>query len=357
MKKILAAVLVVALLAALAVRCGLVDSLIVRMLQRQAERTLSGASFAALPDGLNVILCGAGSPLPDTLRSESCLAVVAGRRLMVVDAGASGARNMTLYRLPVGRISDVFITHFHSDHIDGLGEMMTMRWTNGAQTQPLPVHGPPGIEQVVAGFNMAYAQDDGYREAHHGPVTLPPGGEGGVAVPFLMPAPGESVTVLDQDGLKVIAFAVSHAPVAPAVGYRFDYGGRSVVISGDTIKSDNLQHFATGADLLVHEAMSPELMDALTEAAGRAGAANIQQILRDVRTYHSTPVEAAQLAQAAGVRHLLYYHIAPALPYQPLERIFLHGVAQAYHGGVTVGRNGTWIALPAHSEEVRVGRR
>jgi ribonuclease Z len=357
MRKLLAAVAVIALAGAIAVWSGLADPLVLRLMQRQAVRALSGEWFNSLPDGLHLVVCGAGSPMPDPQRSESCLAVIAGTRLMVVDAGSSAGRNMMIYGLPVGRTSDAFLTHFHSDHIDGLGELMMLRWGNGAQQQPLPVHGPPGVEQVVAGFNMAYIQDDHYRAAHHGPKLLPPGGAGGVAVPFEVPAEGQSVTLLDQDGVKVIAFAVNHLSVTPAVGYRFDYGGRSLVISGDTVKSDNLQHFAAGADLLVHEAMSPELMDAVTYAAAQAGAANMHQILRDIRTYHTTPVEAAQIAQAAGVRHLLYYHIAPPLPVRPLERIFLHGVAQAYQGGVTLGRNGTWVSLPAHSQDVRVGQR
>ena len=64
--------------------------------------------------------------------------------------------------------------------------------------------------------------------------------------------------VLDKGGLKITAFEVDHAPIRPAFGYRVDYGGRCVVLSGDTRVSQNLIRHAQGADLLVHEVASPE---------------------------------------------------------------------------------------------------
>src|SRR5690606_14392907 len=113
-----------------------------RIMARGAESAMTSDVTAAFDDGLHVALCGAGGPLPDPKRSGPCVAVVAGKQLFVVDAGTNGLRNLLRMRYPPGNIEAVLLTHFHSDHIDGLGEMATIRWVNGANTQPLPVIGP-----------------------------------------------------------------------------------------------------------------------------------------------------------------------------------------------------------------------
>jgi ribonuclease Z len=356
LKKLLITILVL-VLAGAAGAFAFRERLIVRAMKRQVMHALSGDAFREMNDGLNVVLCGAGSPLPDPTRSGPCVIVIAGERVMVVDVGSGSVRRMGPAGIPLGQIEDVFLTHFHSDHIDGLGELLLQRWAGGGRTAPLPVHGPAGVEQVVAGFNQAYTQDFGYRVGHHGPHIISPEGAGGAAVPFELPAEGQGVVVLEADGLKVTAFAVSHPPIVPAVGYRFDYQGRSVVVSGDTVPSANLRKFATGADVLLHEALSAELVDVLTDGAEQAGAKKLAQITRDIHNYHTTPVQAAEIAAAAGVKHLVFYHIVPALPLRPMERMFVKGVADVYHGGVTVGRDGTWIALPANSDAIKVGKR
>ena len=87
-----------------------------------------------------------------------------------------------LWRVPLQNIAGVFLTHFHSDHIGELGEIRLQTWVAGRKT-PLKVYGPPGVEQVVAGFNQAYALDDGYRTEHHGAAMLPPDAVAMVAAP------------------------------------------------------------------------------------------------------------------------------------------------------------------------------
>jgi ribonuclease Z len=152
----------------------------------------------------------------------------------------------------------------------------------------------------------------------------------------------------------VTAFKVEHEPVSPAVGYRFDYGGRSLVVSGDTKKSASLTHFARGVDLLVHEALSPELMGVIQGAAESVGNRAIAKLAADVLDYHASPIEVAEVAQAAGARHLLYYHIVPPMPIPGLASVFLEGVQERFDGPITLGRDGTMISLPAGSDEIVV---
>lgn len=327
------------------------------LMSRVAGQNMARDAIAELGDGLHVVLCGAGSPLPDPERSGPCVAVIAGNAFVVVDAGAAAARNIARLGLPTGRIEAVLITHFHSDHIDGLGELMMQRWVGAAHVEPLPVVGPPGVALVVDGFDAAYRLDAGYRTAHHGESVAPPGGAGGDARAFALPADGEGPVVWRSGDLEVRAFRVQHEPVAPAVGYRFDYQGRSLVVSGDTVKSPNLEARAKGVDLLVHEALSPELVARMNAAATAAGRTNLAKITADIPDYHTSPVEAAEIARAAGVGHLLFYHVVPPLPVPGLDRVFLAGVSQAFDGGVTLGRDGTLVSLPSGSDAIEVDER
>src|SRR5690606_14129000 len=119
-----------------------------------------------------------------------CTAVIAGKELFIVDAGSGAARNLGRMNLFPGRIDALLLTHFHSDHIDGMGELAMLRWTAGTHREPLPVLGPEGVQDVVDGFDRTYARDASYRTAHHGEDTAPPSGSGMRAEPFALPAPG-----------------------------------------------------------------------------------------------------------------------------------------------------------------------
>jgi ribonuclease Z len=324
------------------------------LFERAVGERVGRDSTAGLPDGLHVALCGTGSPLPNPVRAGPCTVVIAGKQVFVVDIGEGGGRNINLMGLPLGRISGVFLTHFHSDHIDGMGPLMLTRWTAGTNTAPLPVYGPTGVDRVVAGFNAAYAIDDTYRTGHHGPAIAPPTGAGGIAMSFALPEPGrgDTVVVLEKDGLKVTAIRVDHGPVKPAVGYRFDYKGRAVVISGDTAKSASLTAAAKGADLLVHEALQPKLVKMMTASLAAKGMKNLAQITRDILNYHTTPEQAAEVAQAAGAKELVLSHIVPSIPSKFFYPVFLGDAASRYAGPIVVGEDGMMFSLPAGKTDI-----
>lgn len=342
----------ISLLVVIAVIYSQRATLVVKLIERVAEQRMGLDATASLPDGLSVVLCGAGGPLPDPKRSGPCVAVIAGKTLVVVDAGTGGSRNLAAMQIPQGNIDALFLTHFHSDHIDGLGELAMMRWVNAANTTPLPVIGPSGLQAVIDGFNQAYGSDAVYRNAHHTDMVAPLSGRGMSAVEFVPPQNRERKTVFEKDGLVVTMFSVDHEPVSPAVGYRFDYKGRSLVVSGDTAKSENLQNMAEGVDLLVHEALSRKLVGVMNAAAKANNNEIIQKITFDIIDYHASPVEAAEIAKAAKVGHLLYYHVVPALIVPGMEAVYLEGVSEVYDGPTTVGVDGTVISLPAGSKDI-----
>lgn len=303
----------------------------------------------AQPGELSVLLCGTDAPLPDPHRAGACDVIAAGSDLYVVDSGLGSVSKLMTWRVPLQHVKGVLLTHFHSDHIAELGELRLQTWVAGRRA-PLKVYGPPGVQDVVAGFNKAYSHDADYRTAHHGEAFLPREDVDMVAVPI--PMSGATAPVLDTDGLKITAIRVNHGPVKPAYGYRFDYAGRSVTISGDTSYYPPLAVAARGSDVLVHEAQSNVLVGILGEALADAGRLRPAKIMHDIQTYHTTPVEAARLANLAQAKLLVFTHINPPLPNAIAERAFLAGVSDVRPDGSMLGRDGTLIRLPGHSDEI-----
>ncbi|MFN7179805.1 MBL fold metallo-hydrolase [Hyphomonas sp.] len=320
---------------------------------RAVERNIGRDTARALPDGLHVYVCGAGTPMPDALRAGPCMAVIAGDTHLVFDSGSGGVRTLTRMAYPVGKIDAVFLTHLHSDHMDGLGEMMMQAWINGARTSPLPVYGPAGVEEVVEGFDAAYRIDGTYRAAHHGPEIANPSGHGGEGRAIAMQAgPGGSAVVYDQDGVTVTAYKVDHSPAEPAFGYRVDYKDRAVSFSGDTIYSPNLVAVSEGADILFHDALHAGMVIAMREAAVESNRPGLAAIFGDILDYHATPEDAAKAAEAAGVRQLVYYHTIPPLPSRALNALFMKDAKAHFGGPMDVAVDGIIWSLPAGSTAV-----
>jgi len=326
------------------------DALVRRVIGRAVA---ASADDLFTDDALRVLLCGTSAPLPHPARAKACVAVFAAGRFWIVDTGPESWNNLALWRVDGKRIGAVLFTHFHSDHIAELGEFNLQTWIAG-RPAPLRVFGPPGVERVVAGFQEAYALDTGYRIAHHGAEFLPE--SIGRMQPIAIDATSAPAVVLEENGLRITAFPVDHRPIVPAYGYRFDYRGRSVVVSGDTAKSATLIAAAHGADVLVHEAQANHLIAMIGDAATAAGRPRIAKIMHDIPSYHTSPVEAAEAANEAGVDLLVLYHLNPPPPSWVAERVFLRGVADVRPKGVVLGDDGTVVELPAGSDAIAVHR-
>ncbi|MBW8812719.1 MAG: MBL fold metallo-hydrolase [Caulobacterales bacterium] len=310
----------------------------------------------AAPDGLKVIFCGTSGPLPIPDRAKACTAVIAGGKLYLVDAGPESTKNLLSWRAPLARAQALFITHLHSDHIGDVGEVNMQSWVAG-RPQPLALVGPSGVDKLAAGFNLAYETDHGFRRAHHehGDIKLPI--DAGLLAPKVIEiAKPDGTAVAWKDGdLTVTAIRVAHDPVTPAFGYRFDYHGRSVVISGDTRKWPPLAAAAKGADVLIHEAQNNAMTRQMSQGLAAMGMARTSSIMADTVSYHTEPVEAADIARMAGVKVLVLSHLTQAgLPFYT-PQAFTKGMDDGGKLDWRLAKDGMTIDLPAGSSEIRFG--
>ena len=324
-----------------------------RVFERAVERNAGRDASAELPDGLHVYMCGTGAPMPDASRAGPCLGVLAGEQAFVFDIGSGGARKLGAMGFPVAKLEAVYLTHLHSDHIDGLGEFLLVSWIAGQRSSPTPVKGPTGTGEIIDGLNMVYRIDSTYRVAHHGPEVANPNGYGGVATEITLPMGPASRAIVYQNGdLTITAVRVDHHPVEPAFGYRIDYKGRSVTISGDTVYHPGFVEISKGADLMLHEALSRKMVKRIGEALGRNGQANASKIFADILDYHTDPEEAAKAAEEAGVDQLVLYHIVPQIPIKLIEPVFLGKSKSIFSGKLTLAEDGMLFTLPAGSDKI-----
>lgn len=316
---------------------------------RAVESRVGVDRTAELPDGLHVYVCGSGSPIGDPERAGPCLAVLAGDTALVFDVGSGSVRNLGAMGFPFPRLEAAFLTHLHSDHIDSLGELMLQSWIAGSNDTPLQVHGPPGTERVVEGFVEAYTIDRGYRIAHHGTEVADPRGFGGEAQIIDL----DALEAMDWDGtvwsnadVRVLVERVDHSPVDPAYAYRIEYGGRAVVISGDTSAVAQMARFAKGADVIFHDALNPQMVGQMQAALAKQGQPNLAKIMVDIPDYHASPLEAAQTAEAAGVSTLVLYHLVPGPPVALMEEAFIGDARGAFDGTLELAEDGMIVSLP-----------
>lgn len=332
-----------------------------RIFDEAARRTAATVNAAPLADdALRVAVCGSSAPLPSAGRAKSCVAIFAGGRFFVVDVGPESVENLVLWGIPLSAVDGVLLTHFHSDHIGDLGELNLQTWAGGRKG-PLHVYGGPGVEEVVAGFSRAYHLDQGYRTAHHTEQVMP--SATWPMIPHTVRLDGQptaaldrSTVVLDDGSLRITAFEVNHAPIEPAYAYRFDYKGRSALITGDLRYHAPLVRAAADVDLMVSEAIAVSMTRALGTGATSAGRSGTAAVMHDIEDYHMTPEEAVDIANDARVRHLAFYHLLPAPDTSLARRVFAQGVDNARQGDWTIADDGSLYTMPLGSDLVRVGR-
>lgn len=276
--------------------------------------------------GTRLVLLGtAGGPRIRKNRSNSAQAIVAGGKIYIVDCGYGVARQMVFAGLPLPQLSNVFITHHHSDHDIELGPLLQLAWLSGLTT-PVDCWGPPSMQKMLRDYLRYQAYDIAIRTSDEG------------RVPFAHLIRAHDLRggglVMEDRNLRVTAAKVFHPPVNLALAYRFDATDRSIVISGDTRPSEALVQLAKGADVLVHEAMLPQYVSQLVSRLPGQ-----MQLARSVLSHHTTAEQAGQVAAEAGVKMLVLSHLVPAGDPDVPDAEWIAAARRHYSGPIVVGRD------------------
>jgi ribonuclease BN (tRNA processing enzyme) len=276
-----------------------------------------------------ILLGTAGGPRPKTRGSAPAQVIVFNGGAYVVDCGNGVARQMTLAGVPPETVRHVFLSHQHSDHNADYGNLLLLAWGAGLKT-PVDTWGPPPLARMTDLFMELNAFDIRTRIADEGRVPLAP-----------LIRPHEITTggvILDADGMKVTTALVDHPPVVPAFAYRFDTADRSIVISGDTARSDAVIALARGADVLVHEALYLPAVDRLV-----ASIPNASTLKKHIVESHTSAEDCGRIAQAAGVKTLVLSHFVPSDDRQITDTMWADAARRHFKGEVIVGKDLTEI--------------
>jgi ribonuclease Z len=265
--------------------------------------TCIATASGAWAQDFKVTLLGTGTPFPVPDRFGAATLVEAGREKLLFDVGRGATIRLNQISVPIGALNAVFLTHFHSDHTSGIPDLWLTGWIQryyGNRQAPFRIIGPTGTVALMQNLERAYHDDIRIRLADEkNPIE-------GVAI-----APSEYAkdgVVYDSNGVKVTAFEVNHGDmIKPAYGYRVDYDGRSVVISGDTKYSENLEKHAQGATLVIHEV-----------AMANREYYDKTPVVKLIMAHHIDPEEAGALFERLRPKLAAYTHLvflgSPAYP-------------------------------------------
>lgn len=296
---------------------------------------------ASVAQGIRVTLLGTGAPQPSIERFGASTLVEAGDAYLLFDCGRGAAQRIWQKKIATGKVTKLFITHLHSDHVVGIPDLLLtglMPGVFGNRREPFEVWGPDGTAEMMQGLQAAFRWDIKTRSEEY------PRADSGAVVRAQNISEG---VVYNKGGVKVTAFTVNHSDIiTSALGYRIDYQQYSVVISGDTRYSENLITFAKGVDVLIHEvvAIRPEV---LAKSA----------LARKITNFHTTPEQAGKVFSLTNPRLAVYTHVAtpPVDPSTPLPTAddIITWTKKSYSGDLTVGEDLMVIEI---GEQIKIQR-
>jgi ribonuclease Z len=241
-------------------------------------------------DSIVVTLLGTGSPVPLLSRFGPSTLIEAGGLRLLFDCGRGTMQRLYQVDEDVSSFDKLFLTHLHSDHTTGIPDLWITGYLLQRKDNPLRVWGIQGTTDMISNLKKAFEVDRKIRSDFHGSIDG-----------MRMEAHDiDEGFVYRENGVKVSPFRVNHHDLysdAPSLGYRIEYKGRSIVLSGDTRYCDNLVKFSAGADLLVHEV-----------AAGPEGE-ELSDAVNNILSIHTTPEDCGRVFSEVMPRLAVYNHV------------------------------------------------
>lgn len=299
---------------------------LLRILFSGCATSVALRTVRAAPNRTRLVFLGtAGGPRPKTVASAPAQVLVINGTPYVVDCGDGVARQLALAGIALPTLRHVFITHHHSDHNADYGNLLLLAWGSGLKSR-VDTWGPPPLEKMTRLFLEMNASDIDVRMADEGRIPLAPL----IHVHELT----REGPVMQDENVRVTAALVKHPLVVPAFAFRFDAADRSIVISGDTTRSENLVQLARGADILVHEALFVPAVDRLV-----AGDPNTSTLKKHLLDSHTAIEDCGRVAEAAGVKTLVISHRVPVDDPAITDQMWIDAARQHFRGPVIIAKD------------------
>jgi len=285
-----------------------------------------------MSDNYVALLGTKGGPAirPGSAMPTSSLYALNGQKI-IVDCGLGVTKGLVDQGIQLKDLSLIIISHLHSDHYLELGPLLHTAWTAGLRTR-VDIYGPPGLDMYWEGFCSSMEADIDLRIEDEGRPDL----RHLITIHAI-----DAGLVVSRDGVTISAIRNQHPPLVDTFAFSFKTDEVHVVFSGDTAPIKELENFARGADLLIHEAMLESALPALLERVGNGSDKLMAHFLRS----HTFAHEAAMTAANAGVKRLALTHLIPSDDPAYDAKDWQDACAGHYNGELIVGHDAIRIAL------------